>query len=261
MVWGWGDTTILWNSHPCPGTVIRGRGGTLESVRDGGGSSASMGVVPKEPLPPAYTALGWPRSQPLLGDARGRPVPRNSRFSVSHLEILNIISFFPFLLQRSTPCTEGTKSQLGHGTPKELCLLLLPYSPKPGTMPFCWVTPGLGLNLCLVPHTKSKAQTGGTHCTATMQTSSSQCCPHPATAALPEEGKSFTPMFPVGGYHVSHHSGSWDISARLSLEECMALSAHPGQPPVPATSLPFVKSSCPQPILPCSPSPITASLN
>lgn len=117
MVWGWGDTTILWNSHPCPGTVIRGRGGTLESVRDGGGSSASMGVVPKEPLPPAYTALGWPRSQPLLGDARGRPVPRNSRFSVSHLEILNIISFFPFLLQRS-PLHRGHKVPAGTWHPK-----------------------------------------------------------------------------------------------------------------------------------------------
>lgn len=119
-------------------------------------------------------------------------------------------------------------------------------------MPFCWVTPGLGLILCLVSHTKSKAQTGGTHRTATMQTSSSQPCPHPATAALPEEGKSFSPTFPVGGYHGCHHSGSWDIPAWLSLEECMALSAHPapsdpGQPPVPATSLPFVKSSCPRP--------------
>lgn len=44
MVQGWGDTTIPWDPRPSPGTVVQGRGGTLESVRDGGGEKA--------PLPP-----------------------------------------------------------------------------------------------------------------------------------------------------------------------------------------------------------------
>lgn len=56
------------------------------------------------------------------------------------------------------------------------------------------------------------------------------------------------------------YESCWDISAWLSLEECTALPAHPapsdpGQPPVPATSLPFIKSSCPQP------NPLTLSLS
>lgn len=73
MVQSWGDTTIPWDPRPCPGTVVQGRGGTLESEgwRRGKGSFASMGVVPKEPLPPVYSAVGWPQSQSLLGDAGG----------------------------------------------------------------------------------------------------------------------------------------------------------------------------------------------
>lgn len=56
------------------------------------------------------------------------------------------------------------------------------------------------------------------------------------------------------------YESCWDISAWLSLEECTALPAHPapsdpGQPPAPATSLPFIKSSCPQP------NPLTVSLS
>lgn len=64
----------------------------------------------------------------------------------------------------------------------------------------------------------------------------------------------------LGGYHGYHHSGTWDTSGWLGLEECTALPARPApsdpvQPPAPATSLPFVKSSCPQP------NPLTLSLS
>lgn len=64
----------------------------------------------------------------------------------------------------------------------------------------------------------------------------------------------------VGGYHGYHHSGTWDTSRWLGLEECTALPAYPApsdpvQPPAPATSLPFIKSSCPQP------NPLTLSLS
>lgn len=44
MLQGWGGTTIPWNPPPSPGTVVQDRGGTLESVRDGGEE--------KVPLPP-----------------------------------------------------------------------------------------------------------------------------------------------------------------------------------------------------------------
>lgn len=53
-----------------PASLSQGRGGALESVRDGGGEKAPLPPwvwSQKSLSPPVYTGLGWPRSQPLPG--------------------------------------------------------------------------------------------------------------------------------------------------------------------------------------------------
>lgn len=69
MLRGWGDTTVPWNPRPCPGTVVQGRGGTLESVRDGGEEKAPLPpwVWPQKSLSLLLT-LHWGGPDPMLGD-------------------------------------------------------------------------------------------------------------------------------------------------------------------------------------------------
>lgn len=133
---------------------------------------------------------------------------------------------------------------------------------EPGTTPIHWVPPGLGLKL--LPHFPRTARDrGGTWGTAMLWTSSPWPPPHPSaqTRCSPWGWGELHPRIPfqmlVGatGHHCSH---SWDTSGWLGPKGSTATSPLlpillygmlpcPAQPPAPAMSLPFAKSSCSQP--------------
>lgn len=73
MLQGWGGTTIPWNPPPSPGTVVQDRGGTLESVRDGGGEKVPLPpwVWSQKSLPLQLT-LHWGGHDPMLGDGQSQ---------------------------------------------------------------------------------------------------------------------------------------------------------------------------------------------
>lgn len=184
MVQGWGDTTIPWDPRPFPGTAVQGKDGTLESVRVGRGEKA--------PLPPWVWSqkslslqLTLHRGAPIPAPPGGWPVPRNNKFSVSHLEILNTISFFLFLLQGSPlhrgACCPAEPRALSPSwdmaSQKDSACPFPPAAPLSRHDALLLVTPGLGLSLCLVSHAKHR------------RVEHTQ-----PPAALPEGRKSFIPM-------------------------------------------------------------------
>lgn len=121
-------------------------------------------------------------------------------------EILKSISCLPALLWGSPlhrgdslpSWRKGTKSPLGYGTPEGLCLP----PTEPGTMPICWVPPGLGLKL--LPHFPCTARgRSGTRGTATPRASSPEPSSCPAGVLILGTGRASPPCPPAaaGGSH------------------------------------------------------------
>lgn len=77
-------------------------------------------------------------------------------------------------------------------------------------MSFCWVTPGLGLKI--VPGVSRKEQTGVERgARARCKQAAHSPVPTQPPAALPEEGKSFTPMFTPRGWRVPRVPPQWHL--------------------------------------------------